>query len=144
MGSLGRWAESKKSPTGPKRTPKPEYLVALVTYLGSVGKVPFNFWWAELHFWMASYCILLWPMLKYIAFRKAQLTPYRSGSVRKSVITVCGHNPTTFSGWTAQTTFSSNLEKNWWCLQKSFSSGISKSQKKIPSSYLPVVPLPEN
>ena len=25
------------------RTPKPDYLIALVTYLGSVGKVPFNF-----------------------------------------------------------------------------------------------------
>ncbi len=40
--------ESKKSPTGPtERTPKPEYLIALATYLGSVGKVPFNFWWRE-------------------------------------------------------------------------------------------------
>ena len=40
-------------PTGPtERTPKPEYLIALTT-LGSIGKVPFNFWcslipWAPL------------------------------------------------------------------------------------------------
>ena len=37
---------SKKSPTGPTEwTPEPEYLIALATYLGSVGKVPFNFCW---------------------------------------------------------------------------------------------------
>ena len=36
--------ESKKSPTGPTEpTPKPEYLIAQ----GSVGKVPFSFWWIE-------------------------------------------------------------------------------------------------
>ena len=41
--------KSKKSPTGPsERTPKPEYLIALVTYwTGSVGKVPLNFWWIK-------------------------------------------------------------------------------------------------
>ena len=34
-----------KSPTGPtERTPKPECLVTLATYLG----VPFNFWWKDL------------------------------------------------------------------------------------------------
>ena len=43
---------SKKSPTGPtERTPKPGYLIALVTFLGSVGKVPFNFWWKHGFFW---------------------------------------------------------------------------------------------
>ena len=36
--------ESKKSPTGrTEPTPKPEYLIAQ----GSVGKVPFSFWWIE-------------------------------------------------------------------------------------------------
>ena len=38
---------SKKSPTGPtERTPKPEYLIVLVTFLGvRWDSVPFNFWW---------------------------------------------------------------------------------------------------
>ena len=42
--------ESKKSSTGPtERTPKPEYLIARSQLpYGSVGKVPFNFWWIEI------------------------------------------------------------------------------------------------
>ena len=38
---------SKKSPTGPtERTPQPEYLIALATYLGvRWDSGPFNFWW---------------------------------------------------------------------------------------------------
>ena len=38
--------QSKKSPTGPtERTPKPEYLISsIATYLGCLGKVPFNFY----------------------------------------------------------------------------------------------------
>ena len=40
------WYKNPRSPTGPsERTPKPEYLITLVTSSGSVGKVPFNFWW---------------------------------------------------------------------------------------------------
>ena len=41
--------ESKKSPTRPaERTPQPEYLIALATYLGvRWDSVPFNFSWTE-------------------------------------------------------------------------------------------------
>ena len=49
---IGEWPVkprySKKSPTGPtERTPKPEYLIVLATYLGvRWDSVPFNFWWS--------------------------------------------------------------------------------------------------
>ena len=46
---------SKKSPTGPtERTPKPEYLIALATYLGVRWQGPIQFW-IEIRF--QSWCI---------------------------------------------------------------------------------------
>ena len=56
QGENSRWMDgwnwvSKKSPTGPtERTPKPEYLITLATYLGvRWDSVPFNLWWIGSH-----------------------------------------------------------------------------------------------
>ena len=50
---------STKYPTGlTERTPKPEYLIAVATYLGvSWDSVPFNFWW-KLPPWKLTYLTL--------------------------------------------------------------------------------------
>ena len=56
------WHVSKKSPTGPtERTPEPEYLIALVTYLGVRWRGPIYF---LMECWVP--CSFLWERIMYL------------------------------------------------------------------------------
>ena len=136
VASLGRWAESKKSPTGPtkKTDPLKTWVSSSCSKLLRGPLVRSHSIFDELNYifeWhlTVSYYGLYWNILileKHNLHHTGQeVFENRSSPFVVTTLPLSVAGPPKLPSvaiW----------KKNWWCLQKSFSSGISKSQKENP------------